>query len=50
MLQYAPRNHFQMGEMKDIYTKKQSLYFKEIDISHKYRTLRVWEAIYFDKY
>lgn len=22
MLQYAPRNHFQMGEMKDIYTKR----------------------------
>lgn len=38
MLQYVLRNHFQMGEMKDIYThKKQSLYFKEIDISQRYR-------------
>lgn len=32
MLQYAPRNYFQMGKMKVIYMKKQSLYFMETDL------------------
>lgn len=50
MLHYAPRNHFQMGKMKDIYTKTQYLYFKVIYISPRYRMLTVLEVIYFDKY